>query len=269
MTWHLAPDVLSRYAGGTVTDVDAHSVEAHLLACGPCRSAVGELVPRPRLEAIWTDIVIGLDAPRPTLVERLLRRIGVAEDQARLLAATPALSLSWLLAVSTALAFGVLASHLDDGRGFVVFLVVAPVLPVLGVAVSYGPGLDPTFDIGVAAPRRGWQLLLLRSLAVLASTVLLAAVAALVLPVGAAAAAWLLPGLGLTLATLALSTAVRPAVAATTVVASWVAIVVLPLLMGGSPQLVAGPAGQLGSAALAIVAAGILSRRLDTFELGR
>jgi hypothetical protein len=96
------------------------------------------------------------------VAERLLVRLGVADHTARLLAATPALRGSWLLAVAVTLAFAVLAAWARPGPDAILaFLCVAPLLPLAGIAVAYGPGIDPTYEIGLAAPLRSFRLLLL------------------------------------------------------------------------------------------------------------
>ena len=74
------------------------------------------------------------------------------------------------------------------------FLVLAALLPLAGVAAAYGPGIDPSYEIGVAAPMSSFHLILVRASTVLASTAALAALAALTLPrVGWTAAAWIVP----------------------------------------------------------------------------
>jgi putative zinc finger protein len=277
MTWHADAAQLAGYAGGELDPARAASVEAHLLDCPACQAGVAGAVPRDRLERIWRGVAEVVDGPRPGPVERLLARLGVPGHTARLLAAAPSLHLSWFAAVAAALGFAVVAAH--GGRsGPLLFLLLAPLLPVAGVAAAYGPGIDPTHELAVAAPMPGSRLLLLRAAAVLASTTLLAATAALALPdLGWLAAAWLLPALGLTLASLALATALHPAAAAGTVAFAWVVAV-------GATQWAAvrhlrdpfaapvasalfDPAGQLAFLALAVLAALLLARRSDRFDL--
>ncbi|MBA3742280.1 MAG: zf-HC2 domain-containing protein, partial [Sporichthya sp.] len=97
--WHLDDESARRYADGTAGQPFAASAEAHLTACADCRGLLVPLVDRVRVEAIWDVVAERVDAPRPGPVERALRRIGVGSDTARLLAATPSLRASWLLAV--------------------------------------------------------------------------------------------------------------------------------------------------------------------------
>ena len=92
-----------------------------------------------------------------------------------------------------------------------IFLTLAPLLPVAGVALSYGPAADPAYELTLAAPYSVLRLVLLRSVAVVTCTVALTAIGALALADnGWQAVAWLLPALALSAATLALSVRTTP-----------------------------------------------------------
>lgn len=256
--WHVGEETLVRYAQSRGRlSVDA-SVEAHLLSCGQCRARLARAVDVGRLERLWGDVVERVDAPGRGLVERLLRRAGMAESTARLLVATPTLRASWLLSMVVVLAFAVSAATASSGdeRGTLLFLVVAPMLPVAGVAAAFRRGLDPTHEIGLAAPYSQLRLLLLRSAAVTAVTCPAALVAGLLLPARAlTAAAWLLPALALTSLTLVLSRRVDVVGSAVGVAAVWTAAVVSSHVQFG--QFAAfGPTGQL--ACLAVAAASVI-----------
>lgn len=269
MTWHVETPVLQRYAAGTLDHASALSVESHVVACESCREELTPLADRQRLDAMWDELVEAIDLPRPGLVERLLVRLGVAEHLARLLAATPSLRLSWFIAMALCLAFAAVAAAEGD-RGMLVFLVVAPLLPVAGVTAAFGPELDPTYQIGVAAPLSSTKLLLVRSAAVLVTTTLLAGAAALVVPdLGWAAAAWLLPALGLTLASLALATVVPPVAAAASVAGAWVLVVTLAERVSSAELAAFRGGSQLLYLGVAVVAGLVLARRRDAFELAR
>ncbi|MEU0918055.1 hypothetical protein ABZ384_11535, partial [Streptomyces cyaneofuscatus] len=124
-------------------------------------------------------------------------------------AAGPALRGAWLVAL-VIVALGAVALSYGAGLGASVrplLLVTAPVLPLAGVALSYGLHADPLYEIATSTPAGGLRLLLTRAAAVLAVSVPALTLAGAVLPVaagGPGAAAWLLPGLALTLAALAL-----------------------------------------------------------------
>jgi hypothetical protein len=257
--WHVDEDGLVRYARGRGRlSVDA-SIEAHLLACGRCRARLASEGDRDRLELLWPDVVRRVDAPRPGVVERVLRRVGVPEDTARLLAMTPELRTSWLIAVAVTLAFalGAAAAGWQD-RDTVLFLAVAPVLPVAGVAAAFHRGLDPTYDIGLAAPYSQFRLLLLRAAAVTGLTCATVAAVGVLLPGRAlTAAAWLLPALALTSLTLVVGRRVDVVWAATGVGLPWVVAVAASQSWLGR-FAVFGAAGQLACVAVAAVSVVVL-----------
>ncbi len=268
MTWHADPGLLESYARGSVEEAAAFSLEAHLVSCAACRERAASLVEPVRLELVWEEIQEIVDPPRRGPVERLLVRLGVPEHVARVLAATPSLSLSWLLAVGLALAFAVLAAHQGE-KGLVLFLALAPLLPVAGIAVAYGPGVDPVYEIGLASPLRSFRLLLIRAAAVLASTLALAGLAALALPeLDARVVAWLLPALGLTVMSLALATRLSPLVACASLAVAWVGAVTVSALAAHDRFAAFRPPAQIGFVVVT-AAALVIARRREAFETGR
>jgi hypothetical protein len=201
------------------------------------------------------------------VAERLLARVGVPEHTARLLAVTPSLRLSWVLAVAAALGFAVMTAQ-TGAAGELVFLVVAPLVPVAGVAVAYGPGMDPAHELGLASPTGGFRLMLIRATAVLLTSAALAGVAALGLPdVGWMTAAWLLPSLTLTLLTLALSTATSPYGAVGVVTVVWVVGVTVTERLAAEPFAAFGFGAQMLFGAIAVASALMVVARRDAFEL--
>lgn len=266
--WHLHDDLATAYVDGTLDDPRAFSVEAHLLSCVACRQRIASVFDSGQLDELWVGIVAEIDAPRPTPVERLLLRAGVDEHIARLLAAVPSLTLSWIGAVAVALGFAVLAAHVGaSDRWLLVFLAVAPLVPVAGVAAAYGPGLDPGYEIGVAASLSGWRLLLLRTTAVLTASVVLAGLAALAVPAsGWLMVAWLLPALAATLFTVALGTLIEPRWAALAVAWVWLTIVSTAARTLTSPLELFGAPIQLASAVLTAVALGVALWRHDAYD---
>jgi hypothetical protein len=273
-TWHAEDDLLTRYAAGDLDDARAYSLEAHLLGCEPCRLALGSRSARTTLDRVWAEITEAVDAPRGGVVERGLLRLGVREHVARLLAATPSLRLSWFTAEAVALGFAVLAARsATGGRGaelaLLLFLMVAALLPVAGVAVSFGPGMDPTYEVGVAAPLRSSRLFLVRAIAVLATSMVIAGAAALALPgLDWTAAAWLVPSLGLALATLSLSTYVRPLLAAGAVTFAWISVAVAVTYGRDDELSMFRGGGQLASLLVITVSAVVLARRREALERG-
>lgn len=269
MSTHVEPGMLAAYAGGDVDDAHAFSIEAHVAECAVCQAAMSHAVDPVRLERVWSDVEDRLDAPRAGRVEAVLVRIGVPGHLARLLAATPSLTLSWLAAVIVVLACGVLLAQQGE-RGLLAFLCGAALLPLVGVAAAFGRGLDPTYELAVAAPFSSLRLLLIRAAAVLVVTVTLAAAAALALPgFGWSAAAWLLPSLGLTIVSLALATYVAPLTAFASVSVLWIAVVLLTAFFSSDRLAAFGIGAQVAFVLLAGCASVVLALRQDHLEIGR
>lgn len=271
-TWHADPSMLGRYAAKELDDVRASSLEAHLLACERCRAALAPRVPIQQLDAIWNGIETALDAPQPGVVEHVLLRLGVHEHVARLLAATPSLRLSWFLAEAFALGSAAAAAQHNAGTGLAgaslfVFLVLAALAPVAGVAAAFGPGVDPAYEIGIASPMRGDRLLFTRATAVLIASIAIGGIAALALPgLGWTMALWLLPALGLTLATLAVATWLRPIVAACTVGLAWLVVAAAASAASTDPLAPFQVVGQLASIVAIVTSVLVLGQRRSAYE---
>lgn len=279
MTWHPDDSLLRAYTTMTLDEAARWSVEEHLTQCSACRERIGQIeVPQldleDSLEAVWDEIVHEIDArERRTLGERLLLAVGVPGHLARLLAATPSLTLSWLLAVAGTLAVAVIVARVTYDPGTAVstpllFLVVAPLLPLAGVAVSFGPGVDPIYDLELAAPLQAGRLLLVRVVAVLATTIPLAGVAALALPeLNWTVVAWVLPAFALATVSLALSARLAPWRACSLVAGMWVAGVTVVEHAAAVPLMAFGLTTQIGML-LATVSAGVMVvAQIDRFEL--
>lgn len=227
-TWHVPGDLLARYLSDDLPPARLIAVETHLATCGPCRTAVPyDPVWLAENRAAIADIV---DRPRLTLLERVLTRAGVPEHLTRILAATPTLSRSWLLAVVLVLAFAVAAARLWPGHteSLLPFLIVAPVLPLGGIALAYGKRVDPAHELLAATPVAGPRLLLVRACAVLAAAIALAGAATPLIP--AMTAAWLLPALSLAAGCLALSTRLPVQTAAAAAAGVWLGVI---FMLGG------------------------------------
>ncbi|MFG2884039.1 hypothetical protein ACGFYV_17375 [Streptomyces sp. NPDC048297] len=134
---------------------------------------------------------------------------------------------------------------LGYGGGFAgaraLLLAVAPVVPVAGVALSYGPYADPLYEVAAATPGGGLRLALIRTAAVLGVSLPLLTLAGVLLPASGApaAAAWLLPGLALTLGSLALASFVGCRTASAVTAGGWLCAVLGPVP--------GAPAGQVGA----------------------
>ena len=233
MTWHVGQGTASKYAHQRLDPVSAASVEAHLLGCEACRVLVGleasTAVGAPSLDAVWDSIVDTIDQPRIGWIERLLRRAGLADTTARLVAAAPRAQMAYVLAVGMSLLLAMLAAHTAYDDIFAMFPVTAPLAPLLATAASFSRFTDPAFELLGTVPTSPLRLLLTRTVAAVAPAIVLTGFSfAWTLDRGWLAAAWLLPSLALSGITLALSTWIAVERAAVVVGVAWV---VAPLVV--------------------------------------
>jgi hypothetical protein len=268
MSWHAAPDALARFARTPelLDDVTASSVEQHLLACDACRAVVADAAAPTAIAASWLAVAQVIDQPQPSVLERLLSRLGVREDTARLVAATGGLQLAWLGTV-VVLACAAVAVSGDEGSD-AFFLVVAPLLPLAATALAFLPATDPSSETGIATALHGVGVAIRRAIATVVPTLAVLALLTPALPEASArSAAWLLPSLALAASSLLLATLVRMPVAVGLAAAGWVAALATlraaPGIggpIGESPAF--GPGGQLTAVAvLAMAVSGLVLRR--------
>ncbi|MFI5798443.1 zf-HC2 domain-containing protein [Streptomyces sp. NPDC051677] len=267
MTWHVAEEDLRSYAHGELAPPLLWSADTHLTGCAQCRARLAATADPVALDTGWERLDAELDAPRPSLLERLLVRLGVADHTARLLAATPVLRRSWLLSVLFLLVMTVLAVRVAHQPAL--FLALAPLLPLAGVALSYGPSLDPTYEMAVVAPLHGFRLLMIRTVAVLTAGLVFNGLATLALPgYGLLALSWLLPALALTATGLALTARLGPVVAPALVGGAWLTLLVVATSRTPEHETLAPftAAGQSAAAAMAALAALLLYQSRDRFD---
>lgn len=265
MKWHIEGRLLADYVDGRADAVSGNSVEQHVVRCSACRSHLNDLVDDPMLTTVWDRVLDTVQAPTPSLGERLLRRAGVTPGDALLLWAAPAFRAPWLAATLVTLAFATLAAASSETRGMLLFVLVAPLLPVAGVALAYGPDADEAHEATVPTPYPALRLVLLRTVAVLATTLPVTLVAGLLLPGSpAVAVAWLAPSLAGVALTLALSTWLSVARSAICVALGWgVLAASLAGPASGSPALSLEPWFIPAYLALAVASAAVLVLRGD------
>ncbi len=274
---HIDEHLLIGYCRLSVNASTAAAIEAHLMTCADCRVGLGAVAATAgggsdELELMWGEILHRVDRPRRSITERLLGTVGVGESTARLLATTPALRVAWLAAVALVAAFAVAADGFDGERPWLL-LVVAPLLPLVGVVTAYGPALDPTYEVSVAAPLSGLRLTLIRTIGVLATTVPVLLVATIVTPgTGWAPLGWLLPGLALVSVTLALSSWISPERAGCAVGVAWVVALVVLIHRNAAgdfvdKSMIFAPSGQVVTAVVAVAGATVVAARKHRFDL--
>jgi hypothetical protein len=271
-TWHVPEQQLDDYRRGRLDPARVMSVEAHLNGCARCRAALP--ADDAWLSEQWQQLVSEVARPRLTLIERLLRRCGLPDHLARLLAATPTLSRAWLTAVTAVLGFALLfayASHnaVSEPARLLPFLLVAPVLPLAGIAFAYGPRVDPAYEMLAATPIAGARLLLVRATAVLVAALVPAGLATPLLPgPPLLGAAWLLPALALAAGSLALATRLPALLATGGLAALWVASVTLVGALTGERLLAFNAAAQLVYAGAAALLFLVVYKRRRHFDPG-
>jgi hypothetical protein len=228
--WHADVPLLTAYLAGSLDAVGGASVEQHLVRCADCRAAIADIVPAPVLKRAWTRVRDTVESPALPLAVRLARRCGVSEPVAVLLAATTSLRTAWLASAFVALGFATAAVLLGGADLLAPFLLVAPMVPVLGVAAAYGPHTDPLESLVGTTPYGRSRLILVRTLAVLVSVLPVTALLGLLLPGPLwLTAGWLGPALALVPVLLALSSFVGPRTGSAVVAIAWSGVVLLSL----------------------------------------
>ena len=277
MTWHADTVALDRYARGVLSDIDAASIEAHVTTCAECRQLAVARVDRDALDRIKHGVDDRLDAPPVPWAPRLLMRTGVSDRDAWLVAGTLSMEAAWCVASLLAVCFAVVASNATSNvSSLAVFLVVAPLAPLVGIAVSFGRRVDPTFEIARACPTPAMRILLVRAVAILGVTIpVLAVVSAFFLE--ALAFGWLLPAFALATATLAVGTFVPLFHAAAGFGVLWVVGAIVAL--SDAPRTTAETfarayvmfrgTGQFLSVVIIVAALATLAIRRSSFEVNR
>ncbi|OXZ00111.1 zf-HC2 domain-containing protein [Streptomyces diastatochromogenes] len=235
-TWHASDGLIARYADGSLPEPDAWSLEKHLEGCAGCAARVSRAVHGTAAGAVLAQVRESVLAAAPPVLKQVAPEAPPAPAPPRLArllwAVGPAVRGAWLPAV---LLVAVGAMALGYGGGFpdarALLLAIAPVVPVAGVALSYGPHADPLYEVVAATPAGGLRLALTRTAAVLGVSLPLLTVAGLLLPASGApaAAAWLLPGLALTLGSLALASFVGCRTASGVTAGGWLCAVLAPV----------------------------------------
>ena len=181
------------------------------------------------LSRVWISVAAQVWRRQPGWLERTAARLLRSPGLARALLTTPSLLLPWLIASVVVLAAGAAATL---GSGQPVAALLAPAVAAAAIAYSYGPGIDPAWELSCSMAVSDRMVLLARALAVFAVNAVLGLAASAVSAVtasGAAAAVtfgWLIPMTAVCAFALAVATVARSASAgAAAGVAAWLIIV--------------------------------------------
>lgn len=268
--WHLDVSTLELYLEGHGVPLVGASVESHLMRCADCRLLLGTVTSADPLERDWQGIRSRVEGPVPSVVERGLGWFGVSAESARLLIAVPAFRGAWLLGMFAAILFAGVAALFAGDYGLGLFLIVAPLAPVAGVAAAYGGDADPCHELVTVTPYPAIRMLLLRTGGVLVTSIPLAVLAGLALAGPAwLGVAWLTPAAAGVLLTLVLAPTFGTTVPSAALGAFW-SVGVLYAARFGDPLEVVGPVMQLVLGAVALGALAVLLVRYPSFDrLGR
>jgi hypothetical protein len=143
-------------------------------------------------------------------------------------------------------------------------LLVAPVVPMLGVAASWTRYLDPAYELVASMPRSGLGLALRRTLAAL--VLVMPPLTAASAVVGATPVRWLLPSLVFVVGALALGAFIGVGRAAVVVTVGWVGAVVAPSLVRSRIPAALDPDSTPVWAVCAVLAAGAVFLWRDAFQ---
>jgi hypothetical protein len=185
------------------------------------------------LRRVWTGVAAEVWRRRPGRIERIATRLLRSPGLARALLTTPSLLVPWL--ISTAVAF-LAGGIVDLAGGQPVAWILAPAVAAIGIAYSYGPGIDPAWELACTMPVSERMVLLVRAVAVFAVNAVLgmatSAITYSAIPGRLSAHAteitigWLLPMTAVCALTLAVAVTARSASAgASAGVFTWAAVV--------------------------------------------
>jgi hypothetical protein len=169
------------------------------------------------LGRVWISVAAQVWRRQPGWLERTAGRLLRSPGLARALLTTPSLLLPWLLTSIVVLAAGAAAT---TGSGQPVVALLAPAVAAAAIAYSYGPGMDPAWELSCSMAVSDRMVLLVRALTVFAVNAVLGLAASAVSAVsvvsasGAAAAVtfgWLIPMTAVCAFALAVATVARSA----------------------------------------------------------
>ncbi|MFE4370071.1 zf-HC2 domain-containing protein [Streptomyces sp. NPDC056835] len=244
-------------SGSGIAHDEVWALEAHLESCARCRARLAAATRRATpavtalVDGVWAELTPQLPAiaPMPRRRRWALPLVSWASP----------VMVPWLCMTVLVTLIAVLLDSLS-GQGVSFVLLLAPVLPVFGVAASWSRGLDPAYELIAGTPRAGLQLVLRRTTSVLVVVISALLVAGWV--TGAGVAPWLLPCLAFTTGALALGGLIGVRRAAIGLVAVWAAVIVAPTAaMSRTPVALQADALPVWGAVFALGVVVVIARR--------
>jgi len=272
--WHIPADSITAYLENWVDEPTAASIESHVLECVGCRAALAANHRSVVSTTSWELIERRIDAELTAPFERLATRIGMNDRDARTLAPTRALQLSWLAAMSAALlCAGALARQAGGPEATITrmfFLTLAPLAPLAAVVAALGTASEPTPDLARSTPASRLRIAALRATTVMLASIIIGVAASALLPgqwIGALV--WLCPALALS----ALGALAAGRMSTTNVIGGlgmiWVGVVVVSSRLADDLLAAFRPDGQLIYLAVALISVLVMTFRPTTLDLRR
>ena len=114
---------------------------------------------------VWSTVAAEVWRRQPGWPERRAARLLRSPGLARALLTTPSLLVAWLISTVVVLGVGA-AATVGSGQPLVALL--APAVAGAGIAYTYGPGMDPAWELSCSMAVNDRMVLLVRALAVFA-----------------------------------------------------------------------------------------------------
>ncbi len=263
--WHVSAEAWQAYGAGRLDDIATASIDRHVVGCSGCQRSAREVAPERLTTAAWSGIVSEVRRPGLPRSVRWLRRLGVAEEDLVILAASEGFVLPWSLAVGAALICALLTAMIP-ARQDETFWLIAPTAPVFAVIAAFDATEQLRAIMG-ATPYDKVRLAVQRTVATLAVAIPATLGVGLAVPgLANLAFVWLLPSLALTSLALVLNTWLSSWTAAGLTAGGWVAVVVAATRSGEVTALSAS-AVQVACLAVAVGMAAVFVLRSSSFRL--
>ncbi|ONI71079.1 hypothetical protein ALI144C_52005 [Actinosynnema sp. ALI-1.44] len=248
---HVSGDLVRRYANGDkgIPADQVWALEAHMETCASCRQLLASHADgiAPLLDTVWAGLT-------PAEVPAKRRRLSTW--------ITPA-GFPWIGMTILIAAIAMLLDALTVlDTSFV--LLVAPVAPMLGVALAWNKNADPMYELVAGSPRAGLELVLRRTVGVL--VVMIPALFLAGLPGRVSPALWLLPSLAFTVGALVLGLLIGVTRASVVLAGVWLLVVAGPSLAEQNVPAVLHPASLPYWALIIVGCVAVLGLRADSFS---